>query len=536
MRRPERRPLLPRACRLRGVARMLAGLTAAFVLLLSHSALALDKRAEAAAKDAIKKASADYLATNYDAAATRLQKAARRCGASKCAPGTRAALLRDLGTMQFRNGDVGVAKKTWAEALTAQADITLNPDYDTPDLRAAFEAAHGSPSALGEQPSGDFAHTPAGGQKVNTPLPVYVEYPGSGGIVRVVVKYKGAAMADWGRVDLKHSGNGWGGQIPCQAVARGVMRYWVQGFDDGGDPVGSSGDPKHPFTVSITDDLEGEAPHLPGQSPPHSCGEDTDCPPGLPGCASDEPKSAEAGGTTEEGPEEKAPPGAYARLWFGLTGTFDVISLPAANDVCRLNPGNAQPINAASYYCTNPDGSDFPFRNDRGKQNSQLQAGQSGNVAGGLKLGDVRVLFAFDYALSPSFLVGARGGYVANAYPGSAASKDGRALGTDIDIEARATYLFGDRPLANVGFAPMVFAGLGISEFDGHETTTVTLTTQQPVDAWITGGPFFIDVGAGARYAFSLRAALTLALRINGAFGNGLLPTYGPEVGIQYGF
>jgi hypothetical protein len=520
----------------RGVAFALAGAAALAALLSTSTASAVDRRAEAAAKAAIKKASSDYLATNYDAAATRLKKAVRVCGASKCTPGTRAALLRDLGTMEFRSGDVGTAKKTWADALKLQADITLNPDYDTPDLRAAFEDARGTTGAMGEQPSGDFAHTPAGEQKVNTPLPVYAEYPGSGGLVRVVVKYKGAAMSDWGRVDLKRNGNGWGGLIPCTAVTKGVMRYWVQGFDDGGDPVGSSGDPKHPYTVAIKDDLGGEAPHLPGQQAPKSCGEDTECPPGLPGCAAEEEaKGGESEAPAEEAPE-KAAHGTYARWWFGLTGTVDFLSMPAGQNVCLLNPANAQPINNANYYCTNPDGSDFPHRSDGGNQNSQLKPGLAGNVPGGFQPGNVRILFAFDYALSASFLVGARAGYVANAYTGQAAVKDGRAFGANIDIEARATYLFGDHPLANVGFAPMVFAGMGVSEFDGHTTTIVTLVSQQPANAWITNGPLFVLAGGGARYAFSPRAAFTLALRVNGALGNGFLATYGPEVGIQYGF
>jgi hypothetical protein len=522
----------------RGLTLGAAGLSALVALLSTSSAMAVDKRAEAAARAAIKKASGDYLSTNYDAASTRLKKAIRTCGATKCSPGTLAALLRDLGTMQFRSGDVGAAKQTWADALKAQADIALNPDYDTPDLRAAFEDARGTTGAgaMGEQPSGDFAHTPAGEQKVNTPLPVYVEYPGSGGLVRVVVKYKGAAMSDWGRVDLKRNGHGWGGLIPCASVTKGVMRYWVQGFDDGGDPVGSSGDPKHPYTVAIKDDLAGESPHLPGQKPPKSCGEDTECPPGLPGCASEEEaKSSDSEATSEE-PAEKAPPGTYVHFWFGLTGALDFLSMPAGQNVCLLNPGNAQPLNNANYYCTNPDGSDFPRRNDGGAQNTQLAHGQAGNVPGGFQPGNVRVMFAFDYALSASFLVGARGGYVANAYTGQAAVKDGRAFGSNVDIEARATYLFGDHPLANVGFAPMVFGGMGAAEFDGHTTTIVQLVSQQPVNAWVTDGPFFVVVGGGARYAFSPRAAFSLALRVNGAFGNGFLATYGPEVGIQYGF
>lgn len=506
-------------------------------LLVCSPAGAVDRRAEAAAKAAINKASSDYLATNYVAAATRLQKALRVCGAKRCTPGTKAALLRDLGTMQFRNGDIGAAKKSWAEALAVQADITLNPDYDTPDLHAAFDEARGGTGALGEQPSGDFAHTPAGEQRVNTPLPVYVEYAGSGGVVRVVVKYEGAAMSDWGKVDLHRSGSGWGGQIPCNAVTKGVMRYWVQGFDDGGDPVASSGDPKHPYTVTIKDDIEGDAPHLPGQPAPKSCGEDTECPPGLPGCA---PEEESKGGETEapaEESNEKPEPGAYAHWWFGITGALDFLSMPSGQGVCLLNQ-QAQPANSQGYYCTNPDGSDFPSRNPAGAaQNAQLlKAGQAGNPPGGFQPGNVRVMFSFDYAATPSFLVGVRGGYVANAYTGQAAVKDGRAFGADVDLEARGTYLFGERPLANVGFAPMIFAGAGVSEFDGHTTTIVTLVSQQPVNAWITDGPFFVVVGGGARYAFSQRAAFSLALRVNGAFGNGFLATYGPEVGIQYGF
>jgi hypothetical protein len=308
----------------------------------------------------------------------------------------------------------------------------------------------------------------------------------------------------------------------------------VQGFDDGGDPVGSSGDPKHPYTVAIKDDIEGDAPHLPGQPAPKSCGEDTECPPGLPGCA---PEEENKGETPAEEEHEKPEPGAYVHLWFGMTGALDFISMPGANGVCLLNQ-QAQPANSQGYYCTNPDGSDFPSRDAAGgAQNVQLgKGGQAGNVAGGLQPGNVRVMFSFDYALSPSFLLGARLGYVANAYTGQAAVKDGRAFSADIDVEARATYLFGDRPLANVGFSPMIFAGAGVSEFDGHTTTIVTLVSQQPANAWITDGPFFMVLGGGARYAFSPRAAFSLALRVNGAVGNGFLATYGPEVGIQYGF
>jgi hypothetical protein len=44
-------------------------------------------------------------------------------------------------------------------------------------------------------------------------------------------------------------------------------------------------------------------------------------------------------------------------------------------------------------------------------------------------------------------------------------------------------------------------------------------------------------VGGGIRWAVSDSIAFTAALRLNASFGaNGLIPTFGPEIGGQYGF
>ncbi len=517
----------------------LAALTAPLVLCAAPAA-AVDRRVEAAAKDAIKKAANDYLSTDYAAAAARLDKAARACGANRCSATTKAAVLRDLGTMQFRNGDVGAAKKSWEAAAKLDENVTLNPDYDAPDLRSAWEEAKGG--AAGQPPSGDFAHTPPAEQKANTPLPVYVEYPGEGTVARVVVKYRGATASDWSRVDLKKLGSGWGGLIPCGDVTRGVMRYWIQGFDDGGDPVASSGDPKHPFTVPIRDDISGEAPHLPGKPAPKACSGDTDCPPGLPGCASEKESGGEGDKESEssEGGKGSEEPATYARVWVGISAELpEFMSMPAGEALCKLT-NQGFPANSANVYCTNPDGTDFPSRANPTQNSNLTNPTQAGNSDGGLQLGNVRVMGTFDYALSPSFLVGARLGYVFNAYTGQAAVSGGRALGPKIHAEARATYLLGDHPLMHTGFALMGFAGLGLSEFDTHVTSVVSLANvagQQPVNLWITDAPFFVAIGAGIRYGFSLRAAFTAAARANLVFGgNGFLPAFGPEVGVLYGF
>jgi len=252
---------------------------------------------------------------------------------------------------------------------------------------------------------------------------------------------------------------------------------------------------------------------------------------------------AEPPATTDEDDTERevpAPPRRavegptpYATWWVGIAGSAEFESLPSSQDVCVLT-SSAMPANSNGYYCTNPNGTDFPSQ-VTGAQNASLLPGQAGAVTGGAHPGDVRGMFAVDYAVSPSFLVG-----VGNSYPGSAAIGDGHAFSSRLHLEARGTYLFGDAPLASTGFAPMAFVATGAAEFDGHTTTFVSMQNiagQEPVVAWKTGGPWFLALGGGLRYQFSRRAAFMAAVRANAAFGGvGVLVTYGPEITFQYGF
>jgi len=275
-----------------------------------------------------------------------------------------------------------------------------------------------------------------------------------------------------------------------------------------------------------------------GASPPTG-GDVSGGPASEPSASATAPLQLEPPGTSPVTPVRRR--ATYARLWAGVSiEAPELLVLPGGGGLCQLTAA-ALPVNSTGYYCTNPDGTDFPSRNGA-TQNNNLSAdpSQSGHVNAGLRLGDVRAMALFDYALSPALLVGARVGYVLNAYPGQAAVTDRRAFGSKIHLEARATYLFGREPLKHRGYFPMVFAGLGVAEFDGHTAGSVTLANvagQQPVNLWLTDGPYFIVVGGGIRYQFSMRTAFTLAARANVAFGvNGVLPTYGPEIGFQYGF
>jgi hypothetical protein len=521
------------------------------VLLAAPAARATDDRAETAALEALDKAAADHAGKEYATATARLQAAVRDCGATSCEPRTRASLLRDLGTMQLVTDDEKTALASLAAALAINPNLQLNPRYDSPELRAAWKKAQGAAIdavvASGEQPTGDFKHTPAAAQKPGAPLPIYVTYGGEGTPVRVAVRYRSAQATEWRWLPLRRMGDGWGGLLPCADVTPGVMRYWVQAFGQGDDPMGRTGDIKHPYTVPIKDAVTGEPPHLPGAPPPTCDG--VDCPAGTEGCAKGEPAAAAAAAPADA--PAASPPAApgpaagggdwspfHGRLWVGLTATLDFLSMPSGSDMCRLD-SQGRPANPSAAYCTTPDGADFPSRASPA-QSDALVPGKAGSLAGGLQAGNFRLMLAADYALMPWLLVGGRLGYTFGTYPGQWAAKDGRTMGSSLYVEARATYLFGAAPLTHPGLAPIAFVGTGLSEFDGSASGTVTSTgssSGQAVNIWITDGPWFLAVGGGARYQLPVGAAFTGALRLNTVVGgNGAMVTYGPELGAAYAF
>ena len=519
---------------------------ALFAGTVSRSALA-DGRTEGVAKATLKKAESDYLAMNYGTGATRIEKAMKACGQNKCGAPTRAALFRDLGTMQFRKGDKDQAARNWAAAAQLQPDIALNPAYDAPDLKKAFLAAvkggggGGRRGRWGRQrraARGRLHAHPGRRAEGRHPLAVYVE-GGGDNVARVVVKYKGAGMTSWKRFDLKKVGDGWGGLVPCADVTSGTLRYYIQGLDDTKESVASNGDARHPYTVAIKDDLSGDAPHLPGMKPPKSCHESSDCPPDFPGCSKSGDSAGDSGDENgDEGGKEDKETGGFNRYWIGVMGTVDFQSMAAGSNLCRLDPTSALPANSANVYCTNRDGSDFPSRSSPA-QNNALVPGAAGQSNGGLQRGDIRIAVSFDYALNPNMLVGARVGLSTFIYPGQAAHTDGRAWGPSrLYADARFSYLFGENALAKT-VAPMIFGGLGVASFDTHTDSGITLSNGQSgtVSLWQMNGPFFFLVGGGVHVMMTQHFGATLGVRMNGSLGsNGFIPAFGPEAGLVVGF
>jgi hypothetical protein len=374
-----------------------------------------------------------------------------------------------------------------------------------------------------------------------------VQYTGSQTLDSVVAKYQGAGQSEWKKLPLARKGRGWGALVPCADVRRGVLRYYVQGFDASGSPTALSGDPKHPFTVPIRHAIATPPPAFPGEAPPTQCtstGEeapaeaknetppqcedDSQCSSGV--CEDGRCVESRAGASAERG---------FARVWIGVSGSADLVSLPGGDDVCTLT-SDAAPT--GSYYCTNPSGTDYPTRHSPA-QNASITPGQGGHVDGGPSFGAVHVLASLDYAFSASFLAGVRVGYVAHGYPGAAAKNDGHGFSTPIHAELRATYVLGDQPLAHVGFAPFLFAGGGVAEFAAEKDVMIRqgnaplpVAGALPKNAWLVNGPLFLAAGGGMRYAFSQRIAFSAGLKLAAVIGGGFIPVASPELALQYGF
>lgn len=509
---------------------------------------AVNAKIEAAAKTAIDKAAAEISGGKLDAAMKRLQTALAACGVDKCTAQTKAALMRDSAAVEFKRGDKEAGTNGLVQAFTVDPNLEVSDKYDVPELRNEWAPAKEEAAATKGPPpkGGDFSHTPPAEQTVATPLPLYVEYTGSSKPARVTLKYRGTGMSEFKRIPFAKKGDGWAVTVPCGDVKRGGVRYYIEAYDQTGDIVGTSGSASQPYGVPIRVKISGSAPSLPGASAPKPCtgGGSSDAPTtpsGEAGAACTESSECKSGkcndgvcATASEKKKESSDD--YARIWIGVAGSLDFVSLPAGDDVCKRNPVGVA-LNGV-YYCTTPaDGSNYPTGpND----NDTLVKGKSGSTGGGFVPANIRVMATIDFAATSNLLIGGRLGYVINRYPGSDSIVLGHGLRAPVHFEVRLTYVIGDAPLAHAGVAPYVFAGGGVTEFDASASVNVQPTGVPGAlakDAWLTAGPWFVAAGGGVRYAFSPRAAGMLGLRVAGAPGpSGFMPILAPELALQYGF
>ncbi len=239
------------------------------------------------------------------------------------------------------------------------------------------------------------------------------------------------------------------------------------------------------------------------------------------------------------------------RIWVGLSVEADWFLMPASQNVCVVPPSPGVSSNldtntsvkpgTAGYNCIDPN-SGQPFPQVGSVRNSQITSRFDQVQSGFVPPGNVRILASVDYALNANMMAGLHAGYVLGTNPATAGP--GAAF-APVHLEARFSYFIGKKALIAQTVIPMVFAGVGLGEFDAFVPVTVEATIPNATakqkateDAWLTAGPVFLAGGVGIRLMVAPQIALTGAGKVEAAFGGtaGTLLGLAPEIGVQYGF
>lgn len=511
---------------------------------------------------------ADYLATNWAGAETKLRKALRDCGTKGCTTKVRAQVQMHLGIILVNAGKGAEASASFAEALKLNPAAAPEPDFANPDVVKAFDevkrkAAGGAPTVVpppttavppptappaetDTAPPNDLVHTAVTEQAVHSPVPIYAEGEAS----RMVLYYRRGSGGEFAKVEMRRAGKGFRAVVPCHETASaGSVSYYIIALDANGDPVGSAGTRRVPYQIAVKARIEGEGPHFPDEKPLAACPTGAACPSGVneAGCEKLSGGRGQAGASCSDANpcgeglacdagvcRESGKAGDYKKNWLSLSASIDIAVVAGNDDVCSL----ASQKDRGSYAC---------FRSGDDAYRGQPQPGEGGTLSGYVRPGTLRFLVGYDRALSANFLLGARAGYAINGWPKGYYGETFLPL----HAELRGTYVLGDQALARKGIHPYGYLAGGLGPA-GAEVPNVEVEDdcgfggrpacaegqQRPiitVSAHRRLGRFFGGVGAGALWLFTPSTGVYADVKISVFF-----PTTGfafaPTLGVMQGF
>ncbi len=561
-----------------------AAAVSSFLLLgLVSSASAAGEKDKEALKLHEQAINEDYLNADFPKAIGKLKDALKKCGTDGCTPAVVAKLHVSLGTIYgLGNGKLDQAKDEFILGLKADPAVTVDSALTNPDLDKAFaeakKAAGGgaAPAGTGGTTGGGKKPPAADGeagthkappeQVVNTPVPIYMEPSEEQPASKVTLRYKPFGSKTYTSVELKKMGTGFGGEIPCKDVTTtGDIKYFFALTDEAGEAAGTLGTTKDPYKVTIKNEIDGEAPTLPGQKAPDQCKDISgSCPPDFPGCkdALVAPKERGAGASCDETLlcsepfvctkgtcEDVGGAKSKKRNLVSLGLQLDWLIVGSRNDVCSAGASD-------SYACF-LTGTSHQFDGIPGSASTKSgTSGGTNGVVGGGSFGDVRLLVGYDRQLFASLplTLGVRLGWAfgGSPTPDNVLDKDGTlknstqspALGFHpFHGEARATYHF-------LGFfekkkiRPYAFVGGGIAQVNASvpikvcdlEGTNATACKSGvgkvvDVDAYQITGLGFIGLGVGATYgitpSFGVSAEVKMMIMVPTS-GFVVSPNFGP--------
>jgi len=526
------RPLVSQP--LRSLSLVLAALAASLAAPPAHAAAPKDAQAEKAITQAM---DSDYLETKFDQAEKRLRAAIDACGADKCTPSVKARVFVALGVvLAGGKKQLEDAREAFVEALELDKNAKFDEDMSSTEVKYAFSEARkqlkldGGGSGPGPKtPSGQgMTHTPPAEQRVDTPLPIYVELAPEliEDAKKVTITYLAPGASDWKTLVLKKVGEqGFGINVPCSDIkSEGELKYHLTITTEDGAIVTAMGSREQPLKTAIKQRIEGNPPSWPGFAPPEvcvkveggpkQCLDDNQCNSGLK-CL---------GGECAMPPPDKPEEPKSFKNWVSLSFGPDV-SLFSGKDVCAVDVQQSD-----NYVCVREDGTRYL---------GVPTAGVANNVATGLALSTLRLVVGYERLFLDNIFAGARVGFAFRT------SSDDDAKFLPLHLEVRGGYYIGRKPFERIGARPFVFLAGGLAQIDTPVDVEVledgnTCGAANPSDinspctkisnprvgdrienrvqtlqAFKQAGQGFLALGGGVQYAPIDRVAITFSVRAN---------------------
>jgi hypothetical protein len=530
------------------------------VLLSSSSAFAAapkDKQLEGAITTAM---DVEYLETSFDKAEKRLRTAIEACGTDKCTPALKAKALVSLGiVLAGGKKQLDDAREVFAEALTIDKNVKPADDLRSSEVNYAFGEARKQLKLDGPSgPSGPpapggqgLSHTPPAEQRVNTPLPLYVELVPEllEDAKKATVTYLAPGAADWKTLILKRVGEqGFGLNIPCSDLeTEGDFKYHLTVTDADGAIITALGSRAQPLITKMKAKIEGNPPSWPGFAPPEMCAkvesgpkqclDDNQCNGGFV-CMNGECREK-----ITKSDEPKGPKRNYVSLVFSPD-----ISIFAGENVCSIDGQNNQ-----NFVCVREDGSRYA---------GAPTVNVANNVNAGLAPGTMRLIAGYDRLILDNIMAGVRVGFAFR----TASAESANFL--PVHAEARGAFYLGKKPFERLGPRPFVFLSGGLAQIDSgvgvevledgvicqaaapnNPESPCTVATDlnappaeqkpepriQQLTAIKQAGKAFVSLGGGLQYAVNDMFAINAGLRLGVTFP---VTTFvlSPEVGATIGF
>ena len=248
-----------------------------------------------------------YMNLDLEAAQATLNQALQVAQRGNVTGGPLARTYLNLGVVSVGGfGDNGGGMNFFIQAIQADGTIQLDPLTSTPEIQTVFTLARSRAGSSapptpqprdpppGPTPGGSLQHHAVPEQLAQTAVPIYIEVPGSP--QHVYGFYRAHGMTEYRRVEMHPVADGYGYEVPCTDVFQPSVEYYIVAFADDGSPIGFAGSQSDPFHVNIVGSRTQPAPSLPGMAAPETCG-DSECPPGMDGCAGGSSGGAGMGST-----------------------------------------------------------------------------------------------------------------------------------------------------------------------------------------------------------------------------------------------